>query len=139
MKTLTINVSEPVYDEFRRYARKVDRKASELIREAMELYRQQHMQRRRAVGESVAELAGVEAQDAVDKNCVAIAAGNVDGREPLVVAGLGGCVAREQSTRDVQAARAAGKHQRSVSIGVCLIDTHQRGAHGVVHHRIHCW
>jgi Arc/MetJ-type ribon-helix-helix transcriptional regulator len=46
MKTITINVSEPVYDEFRQYARKVDRKASELIREAMELYRQQHMQRR---------------------------------------------------------------------------------------------
>jgi metal-responsive CopG/Arc/MetJ family transcriptional regulator len=46
MKTITINVSEPVYDEFRQYARKVDRKASELIREAMESYRQQHMQRR---------------------------------------------------------------------------------------------
>jgi hypothetical protein len=46
MKTITINVSEPVYDEFRQYARKVDRKAAELIREAMELYRQQHMQRR---------------------------------------------------------------------------------------------
>ena len=46
MKTITINVSEPVYEEFRAYARKVDRKASELIREAMELYRQQHMQRR---------------------------------------------------------------------------------------------
>ena len=46
MKTITINVSEPVYAEFQAYARKVDRKASELIREAMELYRQQHMQRR---------------------------------------------------------------------------------------------
>lgn len=46
MKTITINVSEPVYEDFRQYARKVDRKASELIREAMELYRQQHMQRR---------------------------------------------------------------------------------------------
>lgn len=46
MKTITINVSEPVYEDFREYARKVDRKASELIREAMELYRRQHMQRR---------------------------------------------------------------------------------------------
>ena len=46
MKTITVNVSEPVYEDFRQYARKTDRKASELIREAMELYRQQHMQRR---------------------------------------------------------------------------------------------
>jgi Arc/MetJ-type ribon-helix-helix transcriptional regulator len=46
MKTITVNVSEPVYEQFREHARKVDRKASELIREAMELYRQQHMQRR---------------------------------------------------------------------------------------------
>jgi hypothetical protein len=46
MKTITINVSEPVYEDFRQYARKTDRKASELIREAMELYRLQHMQRR---------------------------------------------------------------------------------------------
>jgi Arc/MetJ-type ribon-helix-helix transcriptional regulator len=46
MKTITINVSEPVYEDFRRHARKTDRKASELIREAMELYRQQNMQRR---------------------------------------------------------------------------------------------
>jgi hypothetical protein len=45
MKTITINVSEPVYEEYRQHARKVDRKASELIREAMELYRQVHMQR----------------------------------------------------------------------------------------------
>jgi Arc/MetJ-type ribon-helix-helix transcriptional regulator len=46
MKTITVNVSEPVYEEFQAHARKVDRKASELIREAMELYRQQHMQQR---------------------------------------------------------------------------------------------
>lgn len=46
MKTITVNVSEPVYEEFREYARKADRKASELIREAMEMYRQQHMRRR---------------------------------------------------------------------------------------------
>jgi metal-responsive CopG/Arc/MetJ family transcriptional regulator len=46
MKTITVNVSESVYDEFRSYAAKVDRKASELIREAMEEYRQLHMNRR---------------------------------------------------------------------------------------------
>ena len=45
-KTITVNVSEPVYEEFRQYARKTERKASELIREAMEVYRQQHMGRR---------------------------------------------------------------------------------------------
>jgi Arc/MetJ-type ribon-helix-helix transcriptional regulator len=46
MKTITVNVSEPVYEDFQQYALKTDRKASELIREAMELFRQQHMQRR---------------------------------------------------------------------------------------------
>lgn len=46
MKTITINVSEPVYAEFREFARKTDRKTSELIREAMEQYRQRHMLRR---------------------------------------------------------------------------------------------
>lgn len=46
MRTITVNVSEPVYEEFQRYAKKVDRKASELIREAMELYRMQTIQRR---------------------------------------------------------------------------------------------
>lgn len=46
MKTITVNVSEPVYEEFQRYAMKVDRKAAELIREAMEQYWQLHMQRR---------------------------------------------------------------------------------------------
>jgi hypothetical protein len=46
MKTITVNVSEPVYEDFQRYARRTDRKAAELIREAMEVYRQQHMERR---------------------------------------------------------------------------------------------
>ncbi len=46
MRMITINVSEPVYEAFQQHAKKSDRKASELIREAMELYRQQHMQRR---------------------------------------------------------------------------------------------
>lgn len=45
MKTITINVSEPVYEDFRDFARKLDRTTSELIREAMEQYRQHHMRR----------------------------------------------------------------------------------------------
>lgn len=45
MKTITINVSEPVYEDFRQYARMTARKTSELIREAMEEYRQRQMQR----------------------------------------------------------------------------------------------
>jgi len=44
--SITLNVSEPVYEDFREYARTTDRKASKLIREAMENFRQQHMQRR---------------------------------------------------------------------------------------------
>ena len=39
MKTITVNVSEPVYNDFREYAKQTDRKTSELIREAMERYR----------------------------------------------------------------------------------------------------
>jgi hypothetical protein len=46
MKTITVNVSEPIYEEFQAFARKVDRTAAELIRESMELYRRQHMHRR---------------------------------------------------------------------------------------------
>lgn len=45
MKAITVNVSEPVYREYQEFAKKVDRKASELIREAMEEYRQAHMHR----------------------------------------------------------------------------------------------
>lgn len=43
MKTITVNVSEPTYREFQDYARRKDRKTSELIREAMEIYREQHI------------------------------------------------------------------------------------------------
>ena len=46
MKTITINVSERVYEQFQSYAKKVDRNTSELIREAMEEYRQAHIARR---------------------------------------------------------------------------------------------
>ena len=40
MKTITVNVSEPVYADFQRYAQEQDRPTSELLREAMEAYRQ---------------------------------------------------------------------------------------------------
>ena len=43
MKAITIHVSEPVYRDFQEFAKRTDRKASELIREAMELYRAQKM------------------------------------------------------------------------------------------------
>jgi len=46
VKTITVNVSEQVYEAFQQFARKMDRKTSELIREALEQYRQQHMERR---------------------------------------------------------------------------------------------
>ncbi len=46
MKTITVQVPEAVYADFQQFARRADRKAAELIREAMELYRQQHMQHR---------------------------------------------------------------------------------------------
>lgn len=45
MKTITINVSEPVYQDFKKYAEMQDRPTSELIRQAMEEYRQRHIQR----------------------------------------------------------------------------------------------
>ncbi len=43
MKTITINVSETVYEDFRRASRSQGRPASELIREAMEIYRQERL------------------------------------------------------------------------------------------------
>ena len=45
MKTITINVSKPVYREFQEYARQLDRTASEVIREAMEEYRSRRIHR----------------------------------------------------------------------------------------------
>jgi Arc/MetJ-type ribon-helix-helix transcriptional regulator len=55
MKTITVNVSEPVYRQFQEHARRSDRTAAELIREAMELYRRKRMQ----PSISLAELAPV--------------------------------------------------------------------------------
>lgn len=46
MKTITINVSEPVYAEFRSASKSMGRPTSELIREAMELYRQERLKPR---------------------------------------------------------------------------------------------
>jgi ribbon-helix-helix CopG family protein len=43
MKTITINVSEPVYEEFRRASERQGRPTAELIREAMESYRRQQL------------------------------------------------------------------------------------------------
>lgn len=43
MKTITINVSEPVYAEFQAASRSAGRPTSELIREAMELYRRERL------------------------------------------------------------------------------------------------
>lgn len=40
MKAVTIHLEESVYSEFQKLAQKSKRSASELIREAMELYRQ---------------------------------------------------------------------------------------------------
>lgn len=40
MKPITINVSESTYLDFKKYAKRQDRKTAELIREAMELYRE---------------------------------------------------------------------------------------------------
>ena len=49
MKTISVNISEPVYEDFIAYARRTDRSAAELIREAMELFRNQRMRPRTSV------------------------------------------------------------------------------------------
>jgi hypothetical protein len=46
MKTITIHVSEPIYREFQEFAKLTDRKTAELIREAMELYRDERIRQR---------------------------------------------------------------------------------------------
>ena len=48
MKTITVNVSEPVYLEFQEHSRRVDRTTSELIREAMEFYRDERIHGRQS-------------------------------------------------------------------------------------------
>ena len=51
MKTITVNVSEPVYKDFRRFAKERDRSTSELIREAMEAYRDLRIRSQPTFGE----------------------------------------------------------------------------------------
>jgi hypothetical protein len=43
MKTISVNVSEPVYAAFMAYARRTNCTAAELIREAMDLFRNQRI------------------------------------------------------------------------------------------------
>ena len=52
MKTITINVSEPVYTDFQRFAAQQDRPTSELIREAMEQYRKANIRPPRSLRDS---------------------------------------------------------------------------------------
>lgn len=49
MKTITINVSEPIYQDFLAYAKHQDRPASELIREAMATYHASRIKPRRSL------------------------------------------------------------------------------------------
>lgn len=66
MKTITINVSEPVYEDFRRASRSQGRPTAELIREAMESYRRECLTPRvdlksfrpRSVGKVIRPLSG---------------------------------------------------------------------------------
>ena len=48
MKTITVHVSEPIYREFQEFAKSTDRKTAELIREAMELFRDQRIRQRKS-------------------------------------------------------------------------------------------
>lgn len=45
MKRIALNVLEPVYDDFQKYGRKINKDTSALIRDAMEVYRQMHIER----------------------------------------------------------------------------------------------
>jgi len=49
MKTITINVSEPIYAEFKQASKAMGRPTSELIRQAMEHYRNEKLQPRRSM------------------------------------------------------------------------------------------
>ena len=49
MKQVTIDVSEPVYRIFQEYARSQDRTASEIIREAMEFYRAEKIEKKNSL------------------------------------------------------------------------------------------
>jgi hypothetical protein len=49
VKTITVNVSELVYREFQQLAKSQDRTTSELIREAMQAYRDLHIRPRQSL------------------------------------------------------------------------------------------
>jgi hypothetical protein len=49
MKTVTINASEPVNRAFQQFAKQHDRTTSELVREAMEAYRERVMRPRQSI------------------------------------------------------------------------------------------
>lgn len=51
MKTISVNVSEPVYEDFMQHAQHTDRTAAELIREAMDLFRREHIRPRTSLKE----------------------------------------------------------------------------------------
>jgi hypothetical protein len=55
MKTITLNIADPVYEEYESYARRMNRKATDLISEAMEYYRHRmiHPQKTAAVTEEL--------------------------------------------------------------------------------------
>jgi hypothetical protein len=44
MKTITLDIADPVYEDFESYARRVNRKATDLISEAMEYYHRRMIQ-----------------------------------------------------------------------------------------------
>ena len=47
MSTITVDIPGPVYRDFQDYAKRVDRTAPELVREAIELYRDLKIGRKR--------------------------------------------------------------------------------------------
>ena len=51
MKTISVNISEPVYKDFIEHARRTGRTAAELIREAMELFRNERIRFRTSVAD----------------------------------------------------------------------------------------
>ena len=59
MKTITLNVSEPVYADYQRYAQEQDRPTSELLREAMEAYRQAKIRPPRSLRDQLPASVGV--------------------------------------------------------------------------------
>jgi hypothetical protein len=66
VRLIRVNVSEPVYQDLKTFAKKTDRKTAALIGEALEIYRQMHLERRTSlrdrhpasVGGLIAALAG---------------------------------------------------------------------------------